>query len=79
MQPDSSELIKTNNVRFHAIMDATPECIKIAAPDGRLMFMNQAGLLMVEAPRVSKVIHGKSLYIASYWPNRPVLAIISKR
>ncbi len=61
MQRDSSELIKTSDVRLRAIMDATPECIKIVAPDGSLTFMNQAGLIMVEAPSFTK-IEGASIF-----------------
>ena len=55
MQRDSNELTKTSEVKLHAIMDATPECIKIVAPDGSLMFMNQAGLNMVEAPSFTAI------------------------
>jgi PAS domain S-box-containing protein len=42
--------------RLHAIVDATPECIKIVAADGSLTFMNQAGLTMVEASSVEDIL-----------------------
>jgi PAS domain S-box-containing protein len=35
--------------RLRAIIEATPECIKIVAPDGALEFINQAGLGMIES------------------------------
>lgn len=38
-----------NKERLRAIIEATPECIKIVAPDGSLEFMNHAGLCMIEA------------------------------
>jgi PAS domain S-box-containing protein len=34
---------------FKAILEETPECIKIVAPDGSLLRMNGAGLRMIEA------------------------------
>jgi PAS domain S-box-containing protein len=39
---DSRELLR-------AVFDTTPECIKVVAPDGRLLRMNAAGLRMIEA------------------------------
>jgi PAS domain-containing protein len=39
--------------QFHAIVETTPECVKIVAPDGALLFMNSAGLAMIGAPSAS--------------------------
>ena len=44
-----------NEERLQAIFDATPECIKIVAPDGTLLQMNHAGLSMVEAENSAQV------------------------
>ncbi len=41
--------------RLRAIVDATPECVMIAAPDGALEFINQAGLEMIESESESAV------------------------
>jgi PAS domain S-box-containing protein len=39
-----------NSAEFlEAVVEAMPECIKIVAPDGRLLHMNAAGLEMIEA------------------------------
>jgi PAS domain S-box-containing protein len=46
---------------LHAIVETTPECVKIVAPDGTLLHMNSAGLAMVGASSASEVI-GKSVY-----------------
>ena len=35
--------------QFRAIVETTPECVKIIAPDGTLLFMNSPGLAMVGA------------------------------
>ncbi|HET6423609.1 MAG TPA: PAS domain S-box protein [Planctomycetaceae bacterium] len=35
--------------RLRAVVEATPECVKIVAPDGSLEYMNHAGLCMIEA------------------------------
>lgn len=40
---------------FRTIVDATPECVKIVARDGRLLYMNAAGLQMIEAGRADGV------------------------
>ena len=44
-----------NNLSLRAIVETTPECIKIVAPDGSLVFMNFAGLCMVEASSMNQV------------------------
>jgi PAS domain S-box-containing protein len=47
--------------RFRAIVKATPECVKVVAPDGTLLAMNSAGCAMVEADREADVV-GQSVY-----------------
>jgi PAS domain S-box-containing protein len=47
--------------RFRAIVKATPECVKVVAPDGKLLAMNSAGCVMVEAGDDSDVV-GQSVY-----------------
>ncbi len=49
------------NEHFRAIVDTTPECVKIVASDGTLLHMNAAGLAMVGAPYPGAVI-GKNVY-----------------
>jgi PAS domain S-box-containing protein len=49
------------NTQFRAIVETTPECVKIVAPDGALLFMNAPGLGMVGAPSADAVM-GKSVY-----------------
>ena len=48
-------LLDTNEARLKAVIEATPECIKIVSADGTLQFMNKAGLCMVEAPDAQTV------------------------
>lgn len=47
--------------RFRAIFDASPDCIKLVSPDGRLIDINAAGVRMIEADCASQV-RGKSLF-----------------
>jgi PAS domain S-box-containing protein len=47
--------------QFRAIVETTPECVKIVTSDGTLLFMNPPGLEMVGAPSAQAVI-GKSVY-----------------
>ncbi|MBZ5507774.1 MAG: PAS domain S-box protein [Acidobacteriia bacterium] len=47
--------------RLRAIVETTPECVKIVAADGTVLHMNSAGLAMVGADYAEMVI-GKSVY-----------------
>jgi PAS domain S-box-containing protein len=47
--------------RFRAIVETTPECVKLVAADGTLLHMNSVGLTMVEADSSEAVI-GKCVY-----------------
>jgi PAS domain S-box-containing protein len=47
--------------RFRAIVETTPECVKLVAADGTLLHMNSVGLRMVGAESGEAVI-GKCLY-----------------
>jgi PAS domain S-box-containing protein len=49
------------NEQFRAIVETTPECVKIVAPDGTLLFMNPPGLAMVGASSTEAVI-GTNVY-----------------
>ena len=55
----NAEIEATEN--FRAIVAATPECVKIVASDGTLLFMNAPGLVMLGARSPEDVI-GKSVY-----------------
>jgi PAS domain S-box-containing protein len=46
---------------FRAIVDTTPECVKLVAPDGTLLLMNPSGLRMIRADSAEQVV-GKSIY-----------------
>jgi PAS domain S-box-containing protein len=46
---------------LRAIIETTPECVKMVAPDGTLLHMNSIGLAMVGASSASEVI-GRSVY-----------------
>jgi PAS domain S-box-containing protein len=53
--------LRESEERFRAIVDATPECVKVVAADGTLLLMNESGLAMIEAADTASVI-GKSIY-----------------
>src|ERR1700716_2858019 len=57
----SAEALRESEERFRAIVETTPECVKIVAPDGTLLFMNSPGLEMVGAPSPDAVM-GNSVY-----------------
>jgi len=53
--------LRESEERFRAIVQATPECVKVVGPDGTLLAMNSAGCGMVEADSDADVI-GASVY-----------------
>lgn len=48
-QRRAAEALRESEERFRAIVQATPECVKVVAADGTLLAMNAAGCSMVEA------------------------------
>ncbi len=44
----SQAALRESEARYRAIVEATPECVKLIAPDGTLLQMNSAGLAMLE-------------------------------
>jgi PAS domain S-box-containing protein len=43
------DAVRESEERFRAVVETTPECVKIVSPEGHLLYMNAAGLGMVEA------------------------------
>jgi PAS domain S-box-containing protein len=52
---ESMEAAARSKRQLEAIVETTPDCIKIVAPDGTLVQMNAAGRQMVEASAADKV------------------------
>jgi PAS domain S-box-containing protein len=57
----AEQALRASEERSRAIIQTTPECVKIVAGDGTLLHMNAAGLAMVGAERPEMVM-GKSIY-----------------
>ena len=45
----SEDRLRQSEAQLRAIVDATPECVKVVAPDGSIDHMNAAGMRMLEA------------------------------
>jgi PAS domain S-box-containing protein len=60
-QRRAEQALRQSEERFRAIVETTPECVKVVASDGTLLHMNSPGLQMVGAPSAAAVI-GKSTY-----------------
>jgi len=57
-----SELdVRASEERFRAIVETTPECVKLVALDGTLLHMNTSGLRMLGA-RSPEAVLGKNVY-----------------
>ncbi|HET8728379.1 MAG TPA: PAS domain S-box protein [Alphaproteobacteria bacterium] len=52
---------RENEALYRAVIDTTPECVKIVARDGTVRHMNPAGLRMVGADDAGTV-HGRSVF-----------------
>lgn len=48
--------VRQSEERLRAIIDTTPDCVKIVAPDGTIRQMNAAGLKMVGAQSAGQVV-----------------------
>jgi len=53
--------LRDSEERFRAMVETTPECVKVVAPDGTLQHMNSAGLAMVGA-KLAETVIGKSIF-----------------
>lgn len=53
--------LRESESRLRAVVEATPECVKIVDPDGALVFMNPAGIRMIEADAPESV-HGACVF-----------------
>ena len=53
--------LRDSEARYRAIVESTPDCVHLIAPDGALLQMNPAGLAMIEADDAATV-HGHSVY-----------------
>ena len=57
----AEETLRESEERFRAIVETTPECVKVVAADGTLLMMNEAGLAMVGAGTAEEVT-GRNVY-----------------
>lgn len=53
--------LRQSEQRLRAMVETTPECVKLVAADGTLLHMNTAGLAMIEADSPDAVV-GRSVY-----------------
>ena len=60
-QKEKEKALRESEERFRAIVETTPECVKLVAADGTLLHMNSAGLAMVGADCAERVV-GKNVY-----------------
>ncbi|WP_439624898.1 PAS domain S-box protein [Gemmata sp.] len=51
--------LRESEGRYRATVEASPECVKLVAPDGTLLQMNRAGLAMIEGDEAAL---GRSVY-----------------
>jgi PAS domain S-box-containing protein len=52
----SEAQLREREERLRAIVETTPECVKLVARNGRLLQMNPSGLAMIEAPAAEYVV-----------------------
>ncbi|HTC49939.1 MAG TPA: PAS domain S-box protein [Candidatus Aquilonibacter sp.] len=57
----TEKALRESEERFRAIVETTPECVKLMSADGTLLHMNRPGLAMVGARSADEVV-GKSVY-----------------
>jgi PAS domain S-box-containing protein len=57
----TEKALRDSEERFRAIVETTPECVKLVSADGTLLHMNKPGLEMVGAHSAEEVV-GKNVY-----------------
>jgi PAS domain S-box-containing protein len=57
----AEKAMRESEERFRAIVETTPECVKLVAADGTLQHMNSSGLRMIGADSLEAVV-GRSVY-----------------
>jgi PAS domain S-box-containing protein len=60
-QKRTETALRESEERFRAIVETTPECVKLISADGTLLHMNSPGLQMVGAHSTDEVV-GKNVY-----------------
>jgi PAS domain S-box-containing protein len=60
-QKRTEKALRESEERFRAIVETTPECVKLVSADGTLLHMNKPGLEMVGA-RFAEEVVGKNVY-----------------
>jgi PAS domain S-box-containing protein len=60
-QKHSERALRESEERFRAIVETTPECVMLVAPDGTLLHINSSGLKMIGADH-PKMIVKKNVY-----------------
>jgi PAS domain S-box-containing protein len=60
-QKRTEKSLRESEERFRAIVETTPECVKLVSADGTLLHMNKPGLEMVGARSADEVV-GKNVY-----------------
>ena len=60
-QKRTETALRESEERFRAIVETTPECVKLVSADGTLLHMNKPGLEMVGARSADEVV-GKNVY-----------------
>src|SRR5262249_43950167 len=55
-QRRADEALRQSEERFRAIVETSPECVKVVDANGTVLHMNSAGLEMVEAASTEEVI-----------------------
>jgi PAS domain S-box-containing protein len=60
-QKRTEKALRESEERFRAIVETTPECVKLVSADGTLLHMNTPGLAMVGARSAEDVV-GKNVY-----------------
>jgi PAS domain S-box-containing protein len=61
LQKRTQKALRDSEERFRAIVETTPECVKLIAADGTVLHMNLPGLKMVGAASAEDVV-GRSVY-----------------
>ncbi|HTK28723.1 MAG TPA: response regulator [Vicinamibacterales bacterium] len=68
LRRETQQSLRDSEEHLRAVVETTPACIKVIAPDGTVLDVNSAGLALFDAARIEE-IRGRSIYdlVAPEW------------
>jgi diguanylate cyclase (GGDEF)-like protein/PAS domain S-box-containing protein len=71
--------LRQSETKLRAILETEPECVKVTDIEGRLMYMNRSGLVMIEAENDPSLVIGEEVDFLVVPQDRPAFNEMNRR